>query len=584
MKKRIIIGFLSLAMVSVCVVSGFYFFNRANSRNDMSYNNFLEKVEMGTVTRVEIKSEETLEVTMKDKTIAHVPNPMKDDLKEFLLHHDIKVVNGSEVKMTSVLSALFVLSVVAGVFFYTYRGNNFSKQFVQRVDRQKIQKTRVITFSQIAGNDEAKLLVKDIIDFIRNPEKYHATGATMPTGILLYGSPGTGKTLIARAIAGEAGVPFYSLSGSDFVQMYVGVGAKRVRELFAKARKDKKAIIFIDEIDALGKSRGNGATSGNDEREQTLNALLTEMSGFNNSDGIVVIGATNRLDTLDAALIRPGRFDRQIEVTLPDKKARKEIIHLYMEEKPFEEGIDVEKLALATVMFSGAMLENLVNEAAIIAANKGDSLIRQKHIDEALYHVVAGKEKQYHEQTISPYEKRITAYHEVGHALISRELCPRNTIMKITIIPTTRGAAGYNYNIPKDRMYKTKNDIINGIKVLLAGRAAEEIIFGKDHITTGASNDIKVASKELYQFYKVYGMDESYGMFNLDQKEDDTAVIEQCRERMKLLYEETKRIIENNRKRLDIVADALIKNETLCLEELDALFSTECMTEVSQAV
>ena len=563
-----------VALIVIITTSSIVLWNKKQPVETMSYNDFVESVESKQVNSVQIKNQEILEVTLKDKNVVQVPNPLKADFKEFLLIHDIEVLNESSVDIVNVLSILLVISIFLGVTFNMRKGGFTNKQLIQDLKKNKVDSSKVITFNHVAGNYEAKEMVKDIIDFIRDPEKYEKTGAKMPKGILLYGVPGTGKTLLAKAIAGEANVPFYALSGSDFVQMYVGVGASRVRQLFKKAKHSKKAVIFIDEIDALGKSRGNQTSSANDEREQTLNALLTEMSGFHDSDGIVVIGATNRMDTLDPALLRPGRFDRQIEVSLPDQEARKEIIQLYLENKPVNEQVNVDEIAVKTVMFSGAMLENLMNEAAIIAANKGEKIIKKEHIDQAYFHVIAGMDKK-GKASIDQEEKQITAYHEAGHALVAKLLLPKLNVVKVTIIPTTKGAAGYNLNIPQDSMYKKKYELLANIKILLAGRATEEIIFGAENVTTGASNDIQEASKELYHYFKTYGMDEENGLFNLQiHNAIDEQIYEQCKERMKELYEETRSLIQKNQRSLKSIVKELLLKETLTGKELDLILTT----------
>lgn len=544
---------------------------------EMTYPMFIQSVENGQIDEVIIKNDEELHVVLHDNIIYSVPNPLREDLKEYLLLKGVNVKYKPSTDYTSLFSSIFILLLVFGAIFYMRKGSGENKQLIRDVNKKNIHNGTVIKFENVAGNDEAKDMVKDIIDFIKKPEKYENIGAKMPRGILLYGLPGTGKTLIAKAIAGEANVPFYAMSGSDFVQMYVGVGANRVRELFKKARKSEKAVIFIDEIDALGKSRSRNTSSANDEREQTLNALLTEMSGFNSGEGIVVIGATNRADTLDPALLRPGRFDRQIEVALPDRKAREEILKLYVDKKPVAEDVDLEQLSRKTVMFSGAMLENLVNEAAIVAANEGQLYINDKHIERAFYTVVAGMDKKHHDQSVDEEEKWITAYHEAGHALMAKLLLPDVEVAKVTIIPTTKGVAGYNYNIPKDKMFKRRNEILYNIQMLLGGRAAEALAFGEDQATTGAMNDLKEASKELYQYYSQYGMDDEYQLFYLELPNGlDNKVYDKCRDKMQELYLDTKKILKEHKVVLDKFAEQLIQKESLTGEEVEQIINEAC--------
>jgi cell division protease FtsH len=397
---------------------------------------------------------------------------------------------------------------------------------------------------------------------------------------------------MAKAIAGEAGVPFYACSGSDFMQTYVGVGASRIRELFKTAKKAEKAVIFIDEIDAIGKKRGRGPGASHDERDQTLNALLAEMSGFHERDGVVVIAATNRLDTLDDALTRPGRFDRLIEISLPDVNARQKILTLHAIDKPLDESVDLHALAKSTVSFSGAMLENLLNEAAILAANESDGTdsdsspcniyINQGHIDKAFFTVIAGAEKT-DTSYITADDRKVTAFHEAAHALITRLLLPDSYISKVTIIPSTRGAGGFNLSIPKDTLYMTKEKLIANMKVLLAGRAGEELVFGGANITTGASNDIEKVSDQMVDFFSAYGMDEDYGIFNMNvltggnsgyggSGSNEAKLVDLCREKIKLLYNETKELLTANLPLLNEIAESLLIKESLNNQEIDEIF------------
>ena len=560
----IILSILILIGISIAL-----FFTWNKPKEEMSYPSFLNAISDNKVDTVILNdTSNTFKATLKNNSTEYVvPNPKTEDFTEFLLLNNVNISYSQDSVGTKVFQILLLFAIGAAVFFFLRRGSS-NKPLISDATRKNDTKTS-ITLNQIAGNSEAKLMVEDIIEFIKEPEKYSTVGARMPKGVLLYGPPGTGKTLMAKAIAGEAGVPFYAMSGSDFVQMYVGVGASRVRSLFNKAKKSEKAVIFIDEIDAIGKKRARSVSASNDERDQTLNALLTEMSGFHENKGIVVIGATNRLDTLDEALLRPGRFDRQIEIGLPDVNARKKILKLYGDKKPLAEDVDLDSLSKSTVYFSGAMLENLLNEAAIYAANEKKNMIFHSHIEKAFYTVIAGApilDRSY----ITKRDKEITAYHEAGHALVTSLLQPEQFISKVTIIPSVKGAGGFNLTIPKDTMFRTQKQIKSDIQVLLGGRAAEEIIYGTDEITTGASNDIQKASTMLVDYINKYGMDEDMGLFSTAVLEDgyDKELINKCRNQMNVLYENTKLIIKSNLNYLEKITAELIEKESLNGEDI----------------
>ena len=573
MKKGYFYIAVPIILIFITFIVGYIHFQP--KPKDMSYPTFVAQLEKGKVKEVVIKNDEFLEVKLKNHSLYQVPNPQSESMKEYFLLKGAEV-KSSKMNQNLIVQVLFMVSIVGlGIFFFK-KGVAKDKIQLVNVNEQKGQDKPTCSFDNIAGNEEAKDMVKDIIDFIKNPDKYAKLGAKMPRGVLLYGPPGTGKTLIAKAIAGESGVPFYAVSGSDFVQMYVGVGASRIRQLFKKAKKSQKAVIFIDEIDAIGKRRSPGLDQGNDERDQTLNALLAEMSGFNSTQGIVVIAATNRLNILDEALLRPGRFDRLIEVGLPDVNARRRILNLHLKNKPVSKEVDLNKLARETVYFSGAMLENLANEAAILAANQNNMQIHQGHLDQAFYHVIAGNEKK-DRSSISQEDVSITAYHESGHALATKLLLPENNISKVTIIPSTRGYGGFNISIPKDRLYRTKQHILNDIKILLAGRAAEELIFGLENITTGASNDIEKASQQIKEYVIKFGMDTEIGLFNNDAAniDADPIVLEKCRNYMKDLYGEVKNLLDKNIALLHSITEALIAKETLNGEDIDILCKGE---------
>ncbi|TCK98620.1 cell division protease FtsH [Natranaerovirga hydrolytica] len=564
-----------IAIVAIIIIAGIglignYFLD--NSIDTMTYNTFLTAIDEGNVKEVVLEEGSTsFVVTLNNEATYEVPHPRTDDFISFLLLEDIEVHYATGNGITRNLQVLLVLSIAGGIFYYSRYGGK-DKKLIKDTNKNNDQSN--ILLGQVAGNVEAKAMVEDVINFIKKPEKYTDVGAKMPRGLLLYGPPGTGKTLMAKAIAGEANVPFYAMSGSDFVQMYVGVGANRIRSLFTKAKKSEKAVIFIDEIDAIGKARGRSSSASNDERDQTLNALLTEMSGFNDSNGIIVIGATNRLDTLDEALLRPGRFDRQIEIGLPDVNARQKIIELYANEKPLAEDVCLKSLAKSTVYFSGAMLENLINEAAIFAANDSEKYIRQNHIDKAFYTVIAGAEKK-DRSYISKKDREITAYHEAGHAVVTKLLLPEHYISKVTIIPSVRGAGGFSLSIPKDTLYQTQKQIKSNIQVLLGGRVAEELIFGREDITTGASNDISKASNLIVDYINKFGMDEELGLFNVNAIEglQDSQMVDKCRKSMNALYKETKKLLKDNQDFLEKVAEALLEKESINSEDIDRMVS-----------
>jgi cell division protease FtsH len=543
---------------------------------ELSYPSFLDAVNKKQVEEViltEAGNNFQAELMNEPDVVYTVPNPKTEDFTEFLLLNGITVSYGQESTIVTILKVILVGLIIAAVFWYIRNGGN-TNNLVKDANKKKKSKsdTTTITLAQVAGNGEAKSMVEDIIAFIKDPDKYSAVGARMPKGLLLYGPPGTGKTLMAKAIAGEANVPFYAMSGSDFVQMYVGVGASRIRNLFSKAKKSEKAVIFIDEIDAIGKKRARNVSASNDERDQTLNALLTEMSGFHDNQGIIVIGATNRLDTLDEALLRPGRFDRHIEIGLPDVNARKHILSLYAKKKPLAEDVELENLAKSTVYFSGAMLENLLNEAAINAANDGEAFIRNEHIEKAFYTVIAGAPKT-DRSYITDRDRKITAYHEAGHALATKLLLPDHYISKVTIIPSVRGAGGFNLSIPKDTMFQSQRQLKANIQVLLAGRVAEELIFGAEEVTTGASNDIMKASQLIVDYLNKFGMDAEMGLFSMEVigEGHDSQLITKCRTQMNELYEETKKLIEIHLPQLENITTELLEMESLNGEDIERI-------------
>jgi cell division protease FtsH len=556
-----------------------------NTHPYKSYVDFMKDVSAHKVSTVYITNTEKIQFQTADKKIYETDNPRLDSFKETLLNQGVKVSEQAPINAkVAIPLAVFVLSLAAfGVMLV--KSSSIASKGMLSVDSIDLSASAESSkgFDIVAGNEEAKESVSDIVDFLKNPEKYNAYGARMPRGVILYGEPGTGKTLLAKAVAGEAGVPFYAMSGSDFIQVYVGVGASRIRQLFKKARSHGKAVIFIDEIDAIGKKRDGGKSSGgSDERDQTLNALLTEMSGFNDSEGIVIMAATNRLDMLDAALLRPGRFDRHIEIMLPDVSARHKILELHLKNKPVG-SINLHDWAEKTTYFSGAKLESLVNEAAILACKEDSEFIEDIHMDTAFSIVLAGHEKQ-NRDYIKDKDRQITAFHEVGHALTTLKLLPEEKVSKVTIIPTTKGAGGYTLSIPEDSMYLNKEYLRKRIMVLLGGRAAEEIVFGKDYITTGAHNDLKQCTNISFHMVTQYGMGTKLGLLNLQELMElnisQDTIIEECRDLVNSLYEEVKTLLQNDMTLLTSMSHALMKKETLYKEELENLYREAYETPV----
>ena len=581
-KKIIIASVVVLLIVGLLSSIAYFHFWEKKETQNLTYMEFLEEVEQGNVKVVYLADSTTfkgkIKGYLKNGAIFITDNPRTESFKETLLMNNIKVEENSGNSM--VINGIgFVLFIILfggmGIFFSKHASKQTSREFSKMSSIEATdQGTIKVTFDNVAGNVEAKESIMDLVDFLQNPRKYALYGARIPRGVILYGSPGTGKTLLAKALAGEANVPFYAVSGSDFVQIYAGLGAGRIRNLFKKAREKGKCVIFIDEIDALGKKRDG--MNGSDETDRTLNALLTEMSGFHENEGIIVMAATNRLDTLDDALLRPGRFDRQIEVGLPDVNARLQILDLHSKDKPLCRKIDLKKLAMQTVYFSGAELEGLLNEAAIMAAKEGSERIEIAHIDRAYYTVIAGEEKK-DRSVISEEDRAITAYHEAGHALMTKLISPESRVTKVTIIPSTKGAGGFSMNIPPDKMYRTKKDMINNIKIALAGRASEEIIYGEDNITTGAGNDIEKATEILMAMVKQFGMNQRLGLLNYRVVQGnsgwsmDSEILAECRSIIEHHYRESKRLLKENLDLLNNLTEELLVRETLNEEDIDRI-------------
>ena len=485
------------------------------------------------------------------------------------------------------------LSAVVIMFLMMYMnariggGGGNSKMMNFGKSRAKMSRTNSVDFSKIAGLEEEKEDLEEIVDFLKNPKKYTDVGARIPKGVILVGPPGTGKTLLAKAVAGEAGVPFFSIAGSDFVEMFVGVGASRVRDLFEDAKKNAPCIVFIDEIDAVARRRGTGMGGGHDEREQTLNQLLVEMDGFGVNEGIIVMAATNRVDILDPAILRPGRFDRKVGVGKPDIRGREEILQVHAAEKPLGDDVDLKRVAQTTAGFTGADLENLLNEAAILSAKGGRRFIRQADIDQAFVKVGIGAEKK--SKVISEKEKKITAYHEAGHGILFHVLPDVGPVHTISIIPTGMGAAGYTMPLPeKDEMFNTKGKMLQNIMVSLGGRIAEELIFGD--VTTGASQDIKQATAIARAMVTEYGMSEKVGMINYGGDENEvfigrdlaharsygesvaTAIDSEVKRIIDECYEKAKKIILEHENVLHKCCELLLEKEKISQDEFEALF------------
>ena len=512
-------------------------------------------------------------------------------LKDNSIDYSMEDVPQENTLLTVVMP--FMLSIVVVVVIVTMMnrgaagGGSNARMMNFGRSRAKLSRDSKVNFTNVAGLEEEKEELEEVVDFLKNPQKYTSVGARIPKGMLLVGPPGTGKTLLAKAVAGEAGVPFFSISGSDFVEMFVGVGASRVRDLFEEAKKNAPCIVFIDEIDAVARRRGTGMGGGHDEREQTLNQLLVEMDGFGVNEGIIVMAATNRVDILDPAILRPGRFDRKVAVGRPDVKGREEILKVHSKEKPLSEDVDLRRVAQTTAGFTGADLENLMNEAAIISARDNRRFIRQADIDKAFVKVGIGAEKK--SRVISEKDKKITAYHEAGHAILFHVLPDVGPVHTVSIIPTGVGAAGYTMPLPeKDEMFNTKGKMLQNIMVDLGGRIAEEIIF-KD-VTTGASQDIKQASKLARVMVTQYGMSDRVGMIQYGSDEDEVfigrdlahtksygneiadVIDEEVKRIVDECYTKAKNIILEHEDVLHSCAALLIEKEKIGQEEFEALF------------
>ncbi len=571
---------------------------------DMDFSQFLSHVEKGEITSITITDQKaasgTAIGTLKDGTKFGTVIPIDPELYQQLVASGVVV----ELRLpqepsiwVSLLTNMLPALLMIGIFFYmiqqTQGGGKQVMQFGKSRARLQSDSHERVTFDDVAGCDEAKEELQEVVDFLKYPKKYVEMGARIPKGVLLFGAPGTGKTYLAKAVAGEAGVPFLSISGSDFVEMFVGVGAARVRHLFEEAKKRAPSIVFIDEIDAVGRMRGAGMGGGHDEREQTLNQLLVEMDGFSVNQGIIVMAGTNRPDILDSALLRPGRFDRQIVLEKPDLRARKEILKVHSRGKPLAKDVDLETLAKATPGFTPADLENVINEAALLAARHRKRRIGMQEFEEAIQRVVAGPRKK--SRIMSAKEKRVIAFHEAGHALVAHKLPNADPVHEVAII-SRGGALGYTLQLPtEDRYLVTKSEILDRVTSTLAGRATEELIF--EEVSTGAANDLDVATRLVRRMIMEFGMSEKLGPLTFGKKEGQVflgrdlarerdfseevaaAIDQEERDIINQCYDRAKQILSENRDTLVLIAETLLEKETIKADELERLISGKRLEE-----
>ena len=608
-KKVVKRGLFPYVFIFVFIITVMYFFGILNQKvNILTYDKFMSFAKKGEIKEIIITPRSragvyeitgSLEEYSEDESF-FVRIPMTDEVITKILNAEeefsFEVVTQTDPESSTFLQFVvnilpMVILIGVGFLFITKQMGSANKSMDFGKSRARLNEdSKKVTFEQVAGLDEEKEEVAELIDFLKNPKKFQKLGARIPKGVLLVGPPGTGKTLLARAVAGEANVPFYYISGSDFVELFVGVGASRVRDMFKQAKHNAPCLIFIDEIDAVGRQRGAGLGGGHDEREQTLNQLLTEMDGFGANEGIIIIAATNRPDVLDPALLRPGRFDRQVTVNLPDIKGREEILNVHAKGKIFEKTVSLKNIAKRTVGFSGADLENLLNEAALLAVRRNKDAISMPEIDEAHDRVLMGPAKKSHKY--NEHEKKVVAYHEAGHAVIGLKLDGANDVQKITIVP--RGSAGgYNLMLPKEETYlQTKTQLLETISGLLGGRVAEELIFKE--VTTGAHNDFEKATKIARAMVTEYGMSD-LGPVQFEHQESSVflgrdynksrnfsgqVAFEIDQEQRKIInecYKKTTKIIKDNKALLDLIANALLDNETLTKEEIEYLVEKGCM-------
>ncbi len=527
----------------------------------ITYPAFLEHLDSGNISSVTMTDDSELSLVLTDGTEHRVPNPRDETLKSTLLKAGVSVRESSMGSTGTLLGIAMLIIVMMLLLRSRTKGATGLAKYASIEESKEVP---TVTFANVAANEEALRSMRDLVDFIKTPEYFSRYGARIPRGVLLYGPPGTGKTLMARALAGEAKVPFFAVSGADFVQVYVGVGASRIRTLFQKARKAGRGVIFIDEIDAIGKKRDNG----NDEREQTLNALLTEMSGFSEKEGIVVLAATNRPDTLDEALLRAGRFDRQIEVPLPDVNERLKILNVHAKGKPIAQDVCFQEIAAQTAMFSGAKLESVLNEAAIHAARRQADVIEKADIDYAFHAALVGEEKENKE--IIEKERKITAVHEAGHALATLVLLPESKLRRVSIIPSTKGAAGYSMSISPEKMFHTRQELIRHMAVALAGRAAEERAFGAEEVTTGAASDLQRAADIAGRMASEWGMgpnsDKPFEMLLAGKEQRQSGTLGLLEQAYKLAGE----VLSNHHAAWTAMWESLLEKEVLSGEEAAA--------------
>ena len=606
-KKSRGMGGASIFMVVALALLVYWFIGQMNMKQrEYTYQEFTQAVQDGDVDSVIIRQNKEvptgrLEIQMKDQSedVKYLNVSDVNEIQELLSKADVKCTLDDVPKeswfMTTMFPTLLMVGVVIFLFMMMNRQGGGANAKAMNFGKSRARMTsgsdKQVKFAQVAGLQEEKEELEEIVDFLKSPKKYIQVGARIPKGVLLVGPPGTGKTLLAKAVAGEAGVPFFTISGSDFVEMFVGVGASRVRDLFEDAKKHAPCIIFIDEIDAVARRRGTGMGGGHDEREQTLNQLLVEMDGFGVNEGIIVMSATNRVDILDPAILRPGRFDRKVMVGRPDVKGRKEILEVHAKGKPLGDDVDLAQIAQTTSGFTGADLENLLNEAAILAAKENRVYIQQSDIRHAFVKVGIGAEKK--SKVVSEKEKKITAYHEAGHAILFHVLPDVGPVYSVPIIPTGVGAAGYTMPLPEnDEMFNTRGKMLQEITVALGGRIAEELVF--DDITTGASQDIKQATALAKSMVMKFGMSEELGLVNYDSDSEEVFVGRDFghasrgygeevagkidREVKKIIdecYANAKEIIQKYNHVLESCADLLLEKEKITREEFSALFDEE---------
>ena len=606
-KKSRGMGGASIFMVVALALLVYWFIGQMNMKQrEYTYQEFTQAVQDGDVDSVIIRQNKEvptgrLEIQMKDQSedVKYLNVSDVNEIQELLSKADVKCTLDDVPKeswfMTTMFPTLLMVGVVIFLFMMMNRQGGGANAKAMNFGKSRARMTsgsdKQVKFAQVAGLQEEKEELEEIVDFLKSPKKYIQVGARIPKGVLLVGPPGTGKTLLAKAVAGEAGVPFFTISGSDFVEMFVGVGASRVRDLFEDAKKHAPCIIFIDEIDAVARRRGTGMGGGHDEREQTLNQLLVEMDGFGVNEGIIVMSATNRVDILDPAILRPGRFDRKVMVGRPDVKGRKEILEVHAKGKPLGDDVDLAQIAQTTSGFTGADLENPLNEAAILAAKENRVYIQQSDIRHAFVKVGIGAEKK--SKVVSEKEKKITAYHEAGHAILFHVLPDVGPVYSVSIIPTGVGAAGYTMPLPEnDEMFNTRGKMLQEITVALGGRIAEELVF--DDITTGASQDIKQATALAKSMVMKFGMSEELGLVNYDSDSEEVFVGRDFghasrgygeevagkidREVKKIIdecYANAKEIIQKYNHVLESCADLLLEKEKITREEFSALFDEE---------